>query len=77
MTPAKSKAKKLIGRFKSCANGAVGSESLFKNSRKCALICVDEILKLRMIHNIGRDINYSEGEFWKEVKSEILKQTFV
>ena len=44
-----------------------------KNAIKCAIICVDEILNLRMAHAMGRDGEYSEAEFWEELKKEINK----
>lgn len=59
-------AKKLINRFKGCAHGEIGSEQLFKNSRKCALICADEIIK---------SAAYMERLHWINTKKEILKST--
>ena len=40
-------------------------------AKECAKMAVDEILKLKMIKNMGRDNKYSEGAFWKQVKKEI------
>ena len=36
-------------------------------AKKCAIACVNEILKLKMINAMGRDIKYSEGNFWGKV----------
>lgn len=76
MTP-KEKAQQLISNFKKFAyypqtdNDEIFVEKINHNARQCALVCVDEILSLRMCHAMGRDDKYSESEFWEKVKEEI------
>jgi hypothetical protein len=47
----------------------------FGSARIAALICVEEILSLKMIDNMSRgfDSEMGEGEFWRQVKKEIQK----
>jgi hypothetical protein len=77
----KEKAKELLKRFSrfsdSTIQGRRGGEysrtTEMQSARQCALICVEEILSLRMIDNMGRgfDSEMGEGEFWRQVKKEI------
>lgn len=71
----KDKAKKLIKSFTANAHGQVGSETLFANSRKCALKLVDEILKLDVFNH--PHYAHKGKIFWIDVKKEIINQTFV
>lgn len=41
------------------------------NRRQYALCCVQEILSLKMINNMGRNDGASEGEFWEKVKNSL------
>ena len=64
MTP-KDKAKELVNRF-------ISEGCLFANAKKCALICVDEILNLE-----PPELSYLEPfskSWWQEVKNELNKQ---
>ena len=61
MTPTE-KAIELIHKFCSTTEGYYKSKKNLRNAKQCALIAVDEILKLRV--NIP---------YWQEVKEEIEK----
>ena len=70
MTP-KEKAEELVGRY------AIKSHQLklgisFEFDKQCALIAIDEILKMP---NIGYSHNRdaSQYDYWQEVKNEIEK----
>jgi hypothetical protein len=56
------KAKVLIYQFSNCDD----DEMYFPIAKKCAIICVDEILNL----DSGDSVN---KKYWQEVKSELLK----
>ena len=64
MTP-KEKAEELYSKFEDNIQGIEGYE-WWESAKQCALIAVDEILKLEV--NDGYDHNY-----WKQVKQEIEK----
>jgi len=61
MTP-KEKALELVNRYKSITSGKTLFVYTTESAKQCALIAVDEILKLRV--NIP---------YWQEVKTEIEK----
>lgn len=67
MTP-KEKAVELVEKFKQFADSQLtydsfeqDKETLLKNSKQCAIICVDEILKE----------SEEQYEYWQQVKEEI------
>jgi hypothetical protein len=73
----KQKAKELVEKYKPIVNGYVGSsmltnteytETILANAKQCALIAVDEILKLLWLTHK----NEAEYRYWQEVKNEIL-----
>lgn len=78
MTPEQAKAKELVDKFKKYAHshyhettGTFDEESEFKNAKQCALIAVDEILKIvnRVLDAFGSE---SDG-YNEKVKEEIIK----
>ena len=71
MTP-KEKAQELIDKMKRPLNDdyVVDYNPYYK---ECALIAVDEILDLKHIVTLRRNIHEMELEFWDEVKQEIEK----
>jgi len=58
------KAKVLIYQFSNCDD----DEMYIVTAKKCAIICVDEILNASMLHFDDSYVTY-----WQEVKSELLK----
>ena len=62
---AKRKAKELVSKYIHLAKQTSGANGTLYNSKQCALIAVDEILKL--------DIYSSDVYYWQEVKREINK----
>ena len=69
----KEKAKELVDRFTPMATDITPIQTIEKDYRwakKCALICVDEI-----INNFGMTkqfyTSYSAVQYWQEVKQEI------
>ena len=68
----KEKAKELVSKFGSYAYFTFGNNSMEReyeredNAKQCALIAVDEILKMPFE-------NQSERSYWQEVKQEINK----
>jgi len=70
MTP-KEKAKELYNKFEDSITGLEGYE-WWDSAKQCALICVDEILKLE-----PPELSYLEPfskSYWQEVKNELNKQ---
>lgn len=71
MTP-KTKCDFLIGKFIQHSR-AEKNISPLQSAKKCALICVDEILNTlgsdRIIY--GSEYRYQEDNFWNDVKTEI------
>ncbi len=65
MTP-KEKAKEIFDKYMFFKN----NDDSIRFARKCALICVDEILKnyYKKHYVVGKNIDY-----WNEVKTEIIK----
>jgi hypothetical protein len=77
MTP-KEKAKELVDRFRKEFNWVESDYDidLYRDTRQCAIIAVDEICKLRL--NIGQHRETDEDKenyysYWEQVKTEINK----
>ncbi|MCP4989081.1 MAG: hypothetical protein GY928_24390 [Colwellia sp.] len=76
MTP-KEKAKDLIDRFMKQQPMHITMQKV--SAKQCALICVDEILKLqplrstRMAAKLDRYSESDSVEYWEEIKQEIKK----
>lgn len=75
MTP-KEKANELVEKFSKIEHTYLigrGKYMFIEESKKCALIAVDEIIKAlesdRIIY--GSIYRYEESEYWQEVKKEI------
>tara|TARA_R110000868_G_scaffold136447_1_gene349421 strand:+ start:24603 stop:24815 length:213 start_codon:yes stop_codon:yes gene_type:complete len=69
MTP-QEKAKELVGKYSTyVVMWAGGIETSKQNVKQCALIAVDEILKVASFYNDSQ----SEVIYWQEVKEEIEK----
>lgn len=68
-------AKKILKKFNGCANGAVGSDTLNKNRRRCALIFVKGIISEYQRLNDGDNELYfgSKIHEWRKIKEAILK----
>ena len=72
MTP-KEKAKELVDKFKKYAyypktdDDRIFMNQLIKNAKQCALIAVDEILKVASFYNDSQ----AEVIYFKQVKQEI------
>jgi hypothetical protein len=74
MTP-KEKAKELVERFSEYSHtefisyrGGYQLDTQIQNAKQCALIAVDEILKL--VSN-DLDLYYKDCIYWEQVKAEI------
>jgi hypothetical protein len=67
MTP-KEKAINLVHKFCSTTDGYYKSKKNLKNAKQCALIAVDEILKLV---SDDLDLYYKDCIYWEQVKAEI------
>ena len=69
MTP-KEKAEELFNKFRNEITSFLGDNMKDKNAKKCALIAVDELIKIHYLltttHETSPSISY-----WKEVKKEI------
>lgn len=76
MTP-KEKANELVNKFRPYSYSSDGLNSMEReyqiedNSKQCALIAVDEIMK---IPTLGRSHNRDESQYdyWQQVKQEII-----
>ncbi len=44
---------------------------LRERTKEAAIICVSEILELRMINNMGRGDGDNEGEYWESVREHL------
>ena len=66
MTP-KEKAEELVGKYVSLTDGWVYGIKNWEHKKKCALIAVDEILKVASFYNDSQ----AEVTYWEEVKQEI------
>ncbi len=69
MTP-KEKANELVDKFRNEITSFLGDNMKKINAKKCALVAVDELIKIHYLltttHDTSPSINY-----WKEVKKEI------
>jgi hypothetical protein len=69
MTP-KEKAEELVDKFRNEITSFLGDNMKKINAKKCALVAVDELIKIHYLltttHDTSPSINY-----WKEVKKEI------
>ena len=68
MTP-KEKAEELIINFFRIQDDVINHETTWHEAKQCALVAVDEIIKV-LWHTHNNEIEY---KFWKEVKQEIEK----
>ena len=71
MTP-KEKAQELVDKFRNEILSFLGDRIKDQNAKRCALVAVDELIKIHYLltttHDTSPSINY-----WKEVKQEIKK----
>ena len=71
MTP-KEKAEELVDKFRNEITSFLGDNMKKINAKKCALVAVDELIKIHYLltttHDTSPSINY-----WKEVKQELEK----
>ena len=69
MTP-KEKAQELVDKFRNEILSFLGDRIKDQNAKRCALVAVDELIKIHYLltttHDTSPSINY-----WKEVKQEI------
>ncbi len=71
MTP-KEKAKELFDKFRVKVHDRDGTSAMNGfEAKQCALIAVDEILDLKHIVTLRRNMHEMELEYWDEVKQEI------
>jgi hypothetical protein len=67
---AKEKAQELVDKFRTEITSFLGDNMKKINAKKCALVAVDELIKIHYLltttQNTSPSINY-----WKEVKQEI------
>ena len=71
MTP-KEKAKELVDRFKQYSSGNVGGDSEKYTAKQCALICVDEMIKVQSPW-ANSFMGRKQFEELEEIKQEIEK----
>lgn len=74
MTP-KEKAREFVGKYVHLAKQTTGAQGTIYNSKRCALVAVDEILNNDVGYNAydgvtGNDI-WIDTEYWQKVKQEI------
>ncbi len=73
MTP-KEKAIELFDKFRVKVHDRDGTSAMNGfEAKQCALISVDEILDLKHIVTLRRNMHEMELDFWDEVKEEIEK----
>ena len=65
MTP-KEKAKELVDKFYPSVQWKLGQEDCLDRAKRCALIAVDEVLKI-----LEHSIPEKHTIYWQEVKNEI------
>lgn len=67
---AKEKAQELVDKFRTEILSFLGDRIKDQNAKRCALVAVDELIKIHYLltttHDTSPSINY-----WKEVKQEI------
>ena len=69
MTEQNKKAKELIDKYMSPIDGLHKYPMCFDTAKQCAILCVDEIIKIAV--DISDDITWTKG-FWHQVKQEII-----
>jgi hypothetical protein len=69
MTP-KEKAQELVDKFRNEITSFLGDNMKKINAKKCALIAVDELIKIHYLLTNTNDTSPSIN-YWKEVKQEI------
>ena len=67
MTP-KAKAKELVSRYIHLTKQTTGANGTIYNSKQCALIAVEELIK-----ETSFEVPNIRQRYWKEVKQEIEK----
>tara|TARA_R110002153_G_scaffold256860_4_gene415848 strand:- start:446 stop:667 length:222 start_codon:yes stop_codon:yes gene_type:complete len=70
---AKDKARELVGYYFNEVSDVNPLEDILVAAKKCAFICVYEILKENKRINLGGAFPTPLTEYWKEVKQEIEK----
>ena len=71
MTP-KEKAEELVDKFRNEITSFLGDNMKKINAKKCALVAVDELIKIHYLLTTTRDTSPSIN-YWKEVKQELEK----
>jgi hypothetical protein len=69
MTP-KEKAEELVDKFRNEITSFLGDNMKKINAKKCALVAVDELIKIHYLLTTTQDTSPSIN-YWKEVKKEI------
>jgi hypothetical protein len=69
MTP-KEKAEELFNKFRTEILSFLGDKMKDKNAKKCALVAVDELIKIHYLLTTTQDTSPSIN-YWKEVKQEL------
>jgi hypothetical protein len=74
MTP-KEKAKELVEKFRNEFNWVEKDHNvdLYRDTRQCALIAVDELIEAISFNMYDEDSYNQEENYWQEVKQEIEK----
>lgn len=72
MTP-KEKAKEMIFKFRSIGLITGSKFCKWDEAEKCALICIDEILKYQPYDIYTIEQSNNVNKYWQEVKKEIEK----
>ena len=67
---AKEKAQELVDKFRNEITSFLGDNMKKINAKKCALIAVDELIKIHYLLTTTQDTSPSIN-YWKEVKQEI------
>ena len=71
MTP-KEKAEELIDKFRTEILSFLGDRIKDQNAKKCALVAVDELIKIHYLLTTTNDTSPSIN-YWKDVKQELEK----
>ena len=71
MTP-KEKAQELVDKFRTEILSFLGDRIKDQNAKRCALIAVDELIKIHYLLTTTNDTSPSIN-YWKEVKQELDK----
>ena len=67
---AKEKAQELVDKFRTEILSFLGDRIKDQNAKRCALIAVDELIKIHYLLTTTQDTSPSIN-YWKEVKQEI------